>query len=190
MVPVVAAVVVVDVVGLAVVVAVVVVVVVGVSAVVVSDAEVEGTVPRPASWEGAGSRPGGKMCIRDSLWPWTYNQEKPFKEQYGWGVAGLTTDSPEYAADMITSLEVVIDGGNGVPMKAGDTAAYTLNGVMQAGAKKDVTGSASVSMLDGDGVVSLTDGVLKAEREGTASFLLTYTVDALSLIHIYQLRVL
>lgn len=113
-----------------------------------------------------------------TLWPWTYNQEKPFKEQYGWGVAGLTTDSPEYAADMITSLEVVIDGGNGVPMKAGDTAAYTLNGVMQAGAKKDVTGSASVSMLDGDGVVSLTDGVLKAEGEGMASFLLTYTVDA------------
>ncbi|MCI8553466.1 MAG: hypothetical protein HFJ80_00770 [Clostridiales bacterium] len=116
-----------------------------------------------------------------TLWPWTYSQEILFKTHYSWGLGGLTTDSAEFASDMVTSLEAAVKNGkpDSISLQAGQTVPWNLYAVKQAGEKQEVTDKASFLMLDGDGVISLTsNGVLKAEKEGTASFLLLYDVYA------------
>ncbi len=109
-----------------------------------------------------------------TLWTWTYSlgASAMVNKMFHAGMNGMTTDDPQYLQNTVktikapTLLYVLPDG----------TAKLKVESITYNGTVKDISGSASYTILENDGVISIAkDGTVSGLKEGTASFIVSYS---------------
>ena len=96
-----------------------------------------------------------------STWIWTVNDITDFNRYYLMGVRGITTNYSQWVKDYIKNVEVTVENG-----------IATVTGETYSGAKKDLTKSAALKVVDDGGTGISFDpstGILSGNA-GTAKF--------------------
>lgn len=119
-------------------------------------------------------------ALRDrgiTIWPWTfYNDTKnQFQTAFLSSVGGITTDTAQYSKNM--TRKVTVDRYD-FTLNVGEEANFKPEALLYNGTLVDLTKhrSASIKFIEGEDVITIEDGKITALKDGTASFMIKYTI--------------
>jgi len=105
-----------------------------------------------------------------TVWPWTYNKSTA-NMAFVFCPDGITTDDVQWSKDMLKFIEA----DTAVQVSKGKNVSLEVNGTTYGGDTNAIaTEDCVVTVLDGDDIVSLENGVLTALENGTAQVLVGY----------------
>lgn len=107
------------------------------------------------------------------VWSWTYTNEDN-NDAFFSGTDGMTTDDVQWATDMVKSIRTSIAD---VKLAKGESADIAISAETYGDAVSNVPfANLTVKLVDGDGIVEVTDGKITALADGTAHVMYGYTV--------------
>ena len=106
-----------------------------------------------------------------TFWPWTYNTQSIFNEQFFWGINGFTTDNAYWISAVPKTVELSSELSD---IKAGESITLDFSAFTYDDTEKVLGENADIVIIEGGENFTLEGNTLKANGEGTVSFYCRY----------------
>lgn len=106
-----------------------------------------------------------------TFWPWTYNTQQTFLDQYFWGINGFTTDYSMWVRNTAKSVKFQSDIDS---IGAGQSVQLDFSAFTYADKETPLGDEAEIVIIDGGDNVTLEGNTMTATGEGSVSFYCRY----------------
>ena len=106
-----------------------------------------------------------------TFWPWTYNTQQTFLDQYFWGINGFTTDYALWVRNTAKSVKFQSDIDS---IGAGQSVQLDFSAFTYADKETPLGEKAEIVIIDGGDNVTLEGNTMTATGEGSVSFYCRY----------------